>query len=143
MVSTESTLGLCDTQAGGGKLDGMSEDTEQVKRLLAGLRYPAIPEHLADRIDAAVSAEAAIRAGRVIVGSISRPELAQQAAKARAESKMLREDVTMLAGLVSETEDAMATTMDKLASQHPDHAEILGELSRAARLGATRATALA
>src|SRR5215467_3841831 len=94
----------------------VSNATQQVRGLLAGLRYPAIPEHLADRIGAAIAAEAAIRAGgdaltRVVVSSSSGSELARQAAKARAESKLLHEDVRKLAELVGETEQTMATTL--------------------------------
>jgi len=126
----------------------VSNATQQVRRLLADLRYPAIPEQLADRIGVAIAAEAAIRAGgdaltRVVVSSSSGSELARQAAKARAESKLLHEDVRKLAELVGETEQTMATTLGKLASQNPAHAELLDELSRAATLGATRAAALA
>jgi hypothetical protein len=125
----------------------VSDDTQQVKRLLADLRYPTIPEYLADRVDAAVRAEAAARADgeamrRAFVSSIARPELAREAAKARAESRVLHQDVAKLAGLVGETEHAMATTLSKLASQNPAHAELLGELSRAATLGERQATAL-
>ena len=122
----------------------MSDETRHVKRLLASLRYPPMPEHLADRVDAAIAAEAEIRAGGEAMTRVSSgTALVRQAAKARAQSKVLGEDARKLAGLLGETEHAISRTMDRLASQDPVHAEMLAKMSRAATLGAAQATALA
>src|SRR5215472_12293142 len=123
----------------------MSVGARQVKRILASLRYPAIPEHLAGRIDAAIAAQAVIRASgaatrRVVERSSA---LSLQAAKAQAESKVLHAEVRKLAGLVGETELAISRTMDTLASDHPHHAELLRELSQDAKRGVAQARALA
>ena len=124
----------------------MRDGSRQVKRILASLRYPAIPAHLAGRIDAAIAAEAAIRTrgepmSRDVVGRST--TLAAQAAKAKAEAKRLKEDVRKLAGLVGETEHAISDTMDRLASEHPHHAELLRELSQDAKRGVAQAKELA
>jgi|SRR5215472_7290414 len=123
----------------------MRGGARQVKRILASLRYPAIPAHLAGRIDAAIATQAVIRASgaatsRVVERSSA---LALQAAKAQAESKRLKEDVKKLAGLVGQTEHAISETMDRLASENPPHAELLRELSRDARRGVAQAKELA
>jgi hypothetical protein len=59
--------------------------------------------------------------------------LSVKAARARSRSRSLQAETAKMAREVSETEEAMAATMDRLASQYPLHAGRLRVMGQAAR----------
>jgi len=60
-------------------------------------------------------------------------KLSVKAARSRSRSRLLRAEVARMAREVSETEEAVAATMDRLALQHPRHAVRLLDIGQAAR----------
>lgn len=59
--------------------------------------------------------------------------LSVKAARARSRSRSLQAEVAKVAREVAETEDAIASTFERLAVQYPGHAERLRGLGGAAR----------
>ena len=59
--------------------------------------------------------------------------LSVKAARARSRSRTLQAEVAKMTREVSETEEAAAMTLDRLASQYPHHAARLRVMSEAAR----------
>ena len=60
-------------------------------------------------------------------------KLSVKSARARSRSRSLQAEVAKMAREVSETEEAVAATMDRLALQHPRHAVRLRGMGKAAR----------
>jgi len=65
--------------------------------------------------------------------SVSQAELVtNQAADVRSQSKVLRAEAMKMAGRIADTEEMLAETLKRLASQHPSHEERLRAMSEAA-----------
>ena len=64
--------------------------------------------------------------------TVSAQALARKSASVRSQSKALHAESRKIAMQVAETEQAVAATMDRLASQRPAHAVRLRALGRAA-----------